>query len=277
MRPTSAQLATLLPYAPGAVAVLRCLAENPERMVEKTDRLAALSGATAACVSAVKSALCGWIDMMPDRAGGWSRESLSQLAHRLEGFAEGYDLRKAREPEILAIFTLPAGSRLEAALVGGANAHIGYETRDGFRHLAHKAENSLTILTPFLDEKGAEYLIGLARQTKASQKTVVLRPSNRFGDRPWRRYAPAMRSAGLTILEYWLEPDASFELGPMAAETFHAKIAVADGDLVYLGSSNLQSSSLDFGLECGAILTGRAAAQFVRVVEAVAQLATAVS
>ena len=116
-----------------------------------------------------------------------------------------------------------------------------------------------------MDETGADAVTALLRRCDVPRKVVIARPDAR-GIRHYARFAARIEAAGGEVREYWL-PRTGTE-GP-AAETFHAKLVMADTNLVYVGSSNLMASSLDGGLECGVLLEGRHATPFCRIVEAV--------
>lgn len=77
---------------------------------------------------------------------------------------------------------------------------------------------------------------------------------------------------GVAILGYrvtHLFPDGGFQ-----AETFHAKLALADGVCAYVGSANAMRSSLETTMECGFLVRGAAARQVKDLVDTlIAQLA----
>jgi len=56
-------------------------------------------------------------------------------------------------------------------------------------------------------------------------------------------------------------------------ETFHAKVVLCDNDTAYLGSSNMNSASLEHSMEMGVVLKGRAAADVTVIVDAVMKAA----
>ena len=60
---------------------------------------------------------------------------------------------------------------------------------------------------------------------------------------------------------------------PLPIETFHAKIALADGSAAYVGSANLLQSSLEVALECGFFIEGPAVAQVSDLVSAILMVA----
>lgn len=60
-------------------------------------------------------------------------------------------------------------------------------------------------------------------------------------------------------------------------ETFHAKVVLCDADVAYVGSSNLNSASLEHSMEMGIAVKGKAAADVAIVIEAVLRVAKRVA
>jgi hypothetical protein len=175
----------------------------------------------------------------------------------------------AGPPIAEAVVTLPpVGSALRGALGGRLDAHA---TRDGFGHVAISARKRLVFLVPFVDAIGAETLVHMLTATPATERIVVVRPDSR-GTRWHLSHLPALYSVGARVVEYWRAPSLG-SLQNAKAETFHAKIALADRELAYVGSSNLMVSSLDGSLECGMLVRGEPA----RVVSALVDSVIAVS
>jgi hypothetical protein len=174
----------------------------------------------------------------------------------------------AGPPIVEAVVTLPPpGSALRSALGERLDAHA---TRDGFGYVATSARERLVFLVPFIDATGAETLGRLLMASPANERIVVVRPDAR-GVRWHSEYVSLFCSAGARIFEYWRLPSSS---SPNARpETFHAKIALADADLAYVGSSNFMISSLDGNLECGVLVRGETA----RVIDTVIAAVLAVS
>lgn len=211
----------------------------------------------------------GWVEELP---GGERRLCvdaglLRSLSARLRGMVEaGHLLRRS---DTTPIVTLPETSEaLRDALDGDAGAC--FETRDGFAHVAACAASRIVFLVPFMDAVGADTVGRILENCRASRRIVVCRPDSR-GARHYARFASRLAEAGVETREYWRPRDG--RKGP-TAETFHAKMVMADKSLVYVGSSNLMSSSLDGGLECGVLLKGAQARPFRRIMEAVLSIST---
>ncbi len=242
-------LAPLRPFALAAASVLRCLSERPG-LVGATDLvLAGQAGTTAANAATVSRLLRSW-DWVRSGTGGRptiaSRPLLLSLADRLVGLADADEL-DAGPLEVEPVVTLPPGGQLTSALDGRLNAHF---TPDGFAHVAANAKRRLTLLVPFIDEQGAAVLGKLLSNTPAPDKTVFVRPDR--GGRYWHKdYDRYLASSGTRFLYYWFAGEDG-----RRSETFHAKIAIADDNLAYVGSSNFMATSLEHSLEAGVLLRG---------------------
>jgi phosphatidylserine/phosphatidylglycerophosphate/cardiolipin synthase-like enzyme len=164
----------------------------------------------------------------------------------------------------------PQPSALEDRL-----AQAGWMTADleltehAFRALVQGARQSVFVMTPFLDEKGARWLVELLSSVRTGvARAVILRS---LEDKTRSDYPP-----GFNVIASWLQKEgvAVFNYSlprPCAAgrETFHAKAVVCDCDAAYIGSSNLTAASLEYSMEMGVLLRGRAASDARRVIEAV--------
>lgn len=161
---------------------------------------------------------------------------------------------------------------LAAALneVAPEGAPVLTATTEAFRHLATRAKSRLVLLTPFIDEAGANWAIDVFSHTTAPRRLLVLRDKRRLADFPV--LAARLRDLGVTIKEYRVHHPIGIRRKPI--ETFHAKIVMADGSVAYVGSANLLESSFEVALECGFIIEGAAVAQVVDLVEAVLRVAT---
>lgn len=252
-----------------ARVVVEGLARLPALAEDRDATIAATLQVQQADVAAVMGQLAvwGWVRSNP---GGTSERRLvvepsllNGLGQRLRGILDAQQAPE-RSPSTTPIITLPETSRaLRRAL--GPEAEF-YETRDGFAHVAARARRRLVFLMPFIDSAGAEALCQLLRATGVSERIVIVRPDSRL-NRHYARFLPQLKAVGADVLEYWVPRDTRGD-GP-AAETFHAKLVLADQELVYVGSSNLLGSSLDGSLECGVLLDGEAARPFRLIVEAV--------
>lgn len=138
--------------------------------------------------------------------------------------------------------------------------------------LVRSARKSLVVMTPFLDDKGGEWLRRLLHQVSSGVSvTLILRGLE----------DPARTDAsGYAAIRHWLAERGvrvmNYGLPRLAGgrESFHAKVILADGWRAYVGSANLTGASFDYSMELGVVLEGRAAAEVDNVVGAVIEAAT---
>lgn len=141
-------------------------------------------------------------------------------------------------------------------------------SEEAFDRIADAATTRLTVLTPFLNDKGLDDVLELSRRTSAPEKNLVV-----------RRYGGALATARARLGD--LEPlgvevrNYTVSL-PKGFETFHAKVLIADHDLAYVGSANMTRFERR-SMELGILVDGKAAkvvASVVRAVEMVSELVT---
>jgi phosphatidylserine/phosphatidylglycerophosphate/cardiolipin synthase-like enzyme len=150
---------------------------------------------------------------------------------------------------------------------------VVFQTSDAFFSLARGAREELTVLSPFLDQQGADFLVELFELcSEGVRRSLICRPLNEpeCGD-AFRRRAADFRRLGVSIYEYALP-----SLLPSGRETFHAKVVLADASSFYVGSSNFMGSALDRSFECGVIVRGETARQLRYVLEALQSIARSV-
>jgi phosphatidylserine/phosphatidylglycerophosphate/cardiolipin synthase-like enzyme len=141
-----------------------------------------------------------------------------------------------------------------------------FQTTDAFISLARSAERELTVLVPFMDDHGADFLVNLYRMSKpAVRRILISRPlaEVQCGPAFERRRADFVRLC-VKVYEY-----ARPSLLPSGRETFHAKIVLSDDVSCYIGSSNLIGAALERSLECGVLVTGKTAEYCARLLDAV--------
>jgi hypothetical protein len=245
-----------------AALVAAALGRQPSLVSCADVEIAAKAGTVPAAVSELVRALTewGWIEGVGSARrllveSGW----VTALSWRLHGIADCASM-DAGPRMVEPVITLPVGAkRLRAALTDELDAHA---TRDGFAHVAANARNRLVFLVPFIDATGADVLVRMLHSTPATERVIVVRPDS-HGTR-W--YSPH---------QYWHLPVIAPSQA-MRPETFHAKLAMADHELAYVGSSNLMASSLDDSLECGVLVRGESAGVFGALIDAVLAISTPV-
>lgn len=166
------------------------------------------------------------------------------------------------------VVTMPMRpSRFESALAGINDSGVLIETIESFLHLSRRATDRLVVASPFLDANGLEWVSSLFEATRAPDRTLICR----HYDQVTPPYDTRLSVAGVTIYEYFLERTPK-GWGSRPAETFHAKIVLADQVAAYVGSANLLRSSKELSLECGVLLEGRAVKQVYDVVQSMLQI-----
>lgn len=193
------------------------------------------------------------------------------LAQELKPLLQGASLYKSRvhqdANEVEVVLTKPpapsqVAAQLSAMLSGDWGLH---DTKLLLPRLAESASKSLVIMTPYLDEVGAEIVVNLFQLTKAPHKSLVIRETADGQPPPGLAcIRDRLRSADVSVLNFRLERSEG-----LGNETFHAKVVLADGWSAYVGSSNMHKWSFEYSLELGVWVTGRAAERIGRVLDAV--------
>jgi phosphatidylserine/phosphatidylglycerophosphate/cardiolipin synthase-like enzyme len=158
-------------------------------------------------------------------------------------------------------------SRFESALAEINDSGVLIETMDTFLHLSRRAADHLVVVSPFLDADGLEWVSSLFEATRAPERVLICRHYDQVTSPHSRR----LSAAGVAIHEYFLEREPKGR-GSCAAETFHAKIVLADQVAAYVGSANFLRSSKELSLECGVLLEGQAVKQVHDVVHSMLQV-----
>jgi phosphatidylserine/phosphatidylglycerophosphate/cardiolipin synthase-like enzyme len=203
-----------------------------------------------------------------------STDDLKNLAQNLFGVASYLRVHRDRDSVQLVLTEPGQKSALRRAIDDSrALPPVVFQTSDAFFSLARGAREELTVLSPFLDQQGADFLVELFELcSEGVRRSLICRPLNEpeCGD-AFRRRAADFRRLGVSIYEYALP-----SLLPSARETFHAKVVLADASSFYVGSSNFMGSALDRSFECGVIVRGETARQLRYVLEALQSIARSV-
>lgn len=187
----------------------------------------------------------------------------------LEGAAAMLDILPI-EGRATAAVTLPvAPSAIERALpLTGVNyAHL-IDTDEALERVARAAQSQFTVMTPFLNEPGLTRALQMFAVSKAPTKRLILRTKGGSVDTA-RHAAAAIVAAGIEVYDYYLPNDSGYE-------TFHAKVALADEALAYVGSVNMTVYAR-FSMELGVMMDGHPARIVASVVRAVERIATRVA
>lgn len=210
----------------------------------------------------------GWLSATE---GGWRIGPVAMPA-AVPGFLEGAAAMRSSLNDggkALAIVTLPLPpSAIEKALPLTGFAHSSLlSTSEALKRVAAAAVGSMTIMTPFLNDEGLDVVLDLFRDTRAAARRLIVRQLGGAKGLVKQRSAE-ISALRIGVLDYTLPAGDGFE-------TFHAKVALADQDLVYVGSANMTvfaRHSMDLGI----LADGRAAKVIASVVRAVERVATPV-
>jgi hypothetical protein len=184
-------------------------------------------------------------------------------------FLEGAAAMRANNPDeetSTAVVTMPpAPSAIAAALPTSGMAYASLlSTRDALQTVAEKAVDSLTVMTPFLNRDGLSFVLSLFELTRARTRNLIVRQMGE-ARRTVVDHAAEVAASGISCFDYTIDAPGGFE-------TFHAKVALADSGLAYVGSANMTMFSRH-SMELGILVEGRAARVVANVVRAVTKVA----
>ncbi len=267
----------LHPLAGQAARILQHLSHTPASISGSDSELAARVGSVSAQqVALVRRSLLrtglavenGFTMHLAVPSG-----QLKRLAANLDGVS--VYLRAHKDADTVRVVVTEPGSN--SALRNEINRRglppRLFQTRDAFLNLAYGAKQVLTVLTPFIDDAGCDFLTDLYSACAPHvAKDLICRPLNEphCGD-AFRKREKEFKSLAVAVYEYALP-----SVLPSGRETFHAKVVLVDEAAYYVGSSNFMASALDRSLECGVIVHGDSARELRNVVEALKVIATPV-
>ena len=163
---------------------------------------------------------------------------------------------------------------------GGMSAFVAtlivYTCIQHFNHanirwrLAASATRRFSVMTPFVDEDGAERIVSLFQATRPGvARELVVR--NGLPDALAGK-AGELKALGVAVYDFRIpRPDRPEN------ETFHAKVVRVDDSECYAGSSNMTKWSFEYSLELGFHVRGAAAAKVSRLLDAVVAVSARVS
>jgi phosphatidylserine/phosphatidylglycerophosphate/cardiolipin synthase-like enzyme len=268
----------LFPLAGQAARIVAYLADFPDGIARSDRELASrVAGVSAEHVAVVRrSLLAAGMAVQANFETHWvsSADVLKSLAEHLLGVASYLRVHCDRD-SVQLVLTEPGQKSVLRRAIDNSRAlpPVVFQTSDAFFSLARAATDELTVLSPFLDQKGADFLLELfALCSDGVRRSLICRPLNEpeCGD-AFRRRGSDFRRLGVSVYEYALP-----SLLPSGRETFHAKVVLADACSFYVGSSNFMGSALDRSFECGVIVRGETARQLRYVLTALQSIARSV-
>jgi hypothetical protein len=273
----SGLVAALFPMAGQSARILDYLSRYPSALGETDTTLAArISKVSAQHVAVVRRELvaCGLIasshsNLVHLVAG------LRELSNNFSGIAIYLSQHSDHDTVRLAI-TEPGEDSALRQEINRTHAlrPVVFQTTDAFRSLALEAQSMLTVLVPFIDDYGADFLLNLFSNCRSGvRRCLICRPLSEI------HCGPALQgrrtdiiAQNLEVYEYALPSTL-----PSRRETFHAKALVVDDKSYYVGSSNFMGSALERSLECGVIVKGDSARELAAVLDAVKRVARRVT
>ena len=263
----------LAPWAEAGAPVCRAAASNAYDSATELRLVCTRAGLSQAKASEVERLLVigesvGLFERMSPLCWRTSKHSLSvELAPLLTG-VQLYkcDIHRDENTVDVVLTKPPAPSliaeRLESLLKGSWGL---LDTKELLPSIAEVAQNSFTVMSPFMDEVGAEIVVNLFERTLAPERYLVLRvgsdgkpPSGLAGVRQ------VLESLGVQVLNFRIDKADS-----PGNETFHAKVVLADVTAAYVGSSNMHRWSFEYSLELGLYVRGKAASRISDILTAV--------
>lgn len=250
-----------------AALVSRAVLLNPGGVLDATR----LANASAGAIQRVLQDFAdrGWVTVS---GNNWICGPVA-LPHGVPCFFDGAAAMYGSLPHdgrATAVVTFPASPNgVVRALPRTGFGYAGLMSSDeAFERISDAAANTLTVLTPFLNEDGLDYVLTLFQRTRAAQKILVVRRNGGALARASARLAELSR-LGIEVRNYTLAL-------PKGFETFHAKVVLADHDLAYVGSANMTRFERR-SMELGVMMDGKAARVVASVVRAVEMVAERIS
>lgn len=174
---------------------------------------------------------------------------------------KGMDLAPQNSSQLSAdiVMTLPKmPNRLQDAIrKSGPETGLIQKTDEIFDHLAHQAIKSFVVMTPFLDNAGAKFLMRLFSNVRIDvEKKLILRflsPQHSYNKYTsgYPTIRDNLKAMGVKVYSYAIQRESTAML-----ETFHAKVILTDSKEAYIGSSNFDQYSLENSMELGILITG---------------------
>lgn len=193
-----------------------------------------------------------------------SRETSLEIALLMRGARLYRDRVHADANEVEVVISPPAApSRLVSELERTIEGLWGLEeTAVMLGQMAASATRRFSVMTPFVDDDGAERIVSLFQATRPGVAgELVVRdglPAALAGK------AGELKALGVAVYDFRIpRPDRPEN------ETFHAKVVRVDDFECYVGSSNMTKWSFEYSLELGFHVRGAAAAKVSRLLDAV--------
>lgn len=173
--------------------------------------------------------------------------------------------------EVDVVLTKPAGfSRVAEALDNTLRNDWGLiNTRDLLPMMAEQANQRFVIMTPFIDDTGADIMTSLFANTRPGVRRELIIRRGSDGDLPLglTKVSEQLNTLGVQCYNFRLD-----RLDTAGYETFHAKVVLVDSQTAYVGSANMNKWSFEYSLELGLRVTGNAGNRIAEIIDAVIQV-----
>lgn len=170
------------------------------------------------------------------------------------------------------VLTRPShASKLEETLAIGPYRTFGLEQTDEmFVDMASRAEKRFTIMTPFLDEFGAQRVVSFFKRAQHEVKCQLVLRSLEDGKLPQAYYdiESDLQRVGVSVYDYRLASQNGTRY-----ETFHMKAVMVHNNWCYVGSANMTAASFSYSTELGLTVRGRAADCIAAILDAITSIA----
>jgi hypothetical protein len=264
---------TLAPCAEVGAPVCRAAASNAYDSVTELRRVCTLAGLSHAKAAEVESLL-----IVGESVGLFERMSPlnwltrdHNLAVELAPLLTGVQLYKSyihKDDNVVDVVLSkpPEPSLVAVQLENMLRGTWGLlDTRELLPSIAELAQNTFSVMSPFMDEMGAAIVVNLFERTMASEKYLVLR-LDADGKPPagLASVRQKLDTLGVQVLNFRID-----KIDSPGNETFHAKVVLADAIAAYVGSSNMHKWSFEYSLELGLYVRGKAASRISDILTAV--------
>lgn len=170
--------------------------------------------------------------------------------------------------EVDVVLTKPVGfSRVAQALDNTLRGDWGLiNTRDLLPMMAEQATQRFAIMTPFLDDTGADLIVNLFANTRPVVRRELIVRRGAQGDLPagLTKVAEQLNALGVQCYNFRLD-----RADIAGYETFHAKVVLVDSHAAYVGSANMNKWSFEYSLELGLRVNGNAGRRIAEIIDAV--------
>ncbi|MBU3695423.1 phospholipase D-like domain-containing protein [Dechloromonas sp.] len=203
-------------------------------------------------------------------------KQLSELAPMLFAIQVYRSEVHTANDKVDVVLTKPSGSSQVAhALDSTLRGDWGLiNTRDLLPIMAEQANQRFAIMTPFVDDTGADIIASLFANTRPGVRRELIIRSGPDGGLPvgLARVSEQLNSLGVRCYNFRLD-----RTDTAGYETFHAKVVLVDAKAAYVGSANMNKWSFEYSLELGLRVTGKAGGRIAEIIDAIIHVSTPVS